>query len=45
MKFDRDGFVEALASWMRWRGHSIPHNMLSQRFPLPGGEVTSSAFR
>lgn len=45
MKFDRDGFVEALASWMRWRGHSIPHNMLSQRFPLPGGEVTLSALQ
>lgn len=45
LKFDRDGFVEALASWMRWRGHSIPHNMLSQRFPLPSGEVTLSALQ
>lgn len=45
LKFDRDGFVEALASWMRWRGHSIPHNMLSQRFPLASGEVALSALQ
>jgi ABC-type bacteriocin/lantibiotic exporter with double-glycine peptidase domain len=44
-KLDRDGFIEALASWMRWRGHSIPHNMLSQRFPLSSGEVTLSALQ
>jgi ATP-binding cassette subfamily C protein LapB len=40
LKLDRDGFIEALASWMRWRGHSIPHNMLSQRFPLASGAFT-----
>lgn len=39
LKIDRDSFIDALASWMRWRGHSMPHNMLSQRFPLPSGEA------
>lgn len=45
IKLNRDEFVEALASWMRWRGHAIPHNMLSQRFPLPSGEVALSALQ
>lgn len=45
INIDRDEFIEALASWMRWRGHSIPHNMLSQRFPIPGGEVTLPALQ
>lgn len=45
LKLDRDGFIEALASWMRWRGHSIPHNMLSQRFPLSSGEVGFSSLQ
>ncbi len=40
IRLDRDGFVEALASWMRWRGHAIPHNMLSQRFSALESEVT-----
>lgn len=39
IELNRDGFVEALASWMRWRGHAIPHNMLSQRFTLPEEKV------
>jgi len=45
IKLDRDIFIEALASWMRWRGHAIPHNMLSQRFPLVSGEVTLPALQ
>lgn len=45
IKLDRDGFIDALASWMRWRGHSIPHNMLSQRFPLASGQLTLSALQ
>jgi len=45
IKLDRDAFIEALASWMRWRGHAIPHNMLSQRFPLESGEVTLPALQ
>lgn len=45
LKLDRDGLVEALASWMRWRGHSVPHNMLSQRFPLASGEFSLPALQ
>ena len=40
--FDRDQFVDALATWMRWRGHSMPHNRLSQSIPLESGRVTLS---
>jgi len=42
---DRDQFVNALAAWMRWRGHSVPHNMLSQRFPFPSGAIAWHALR
>ncbi len=45
IKLDRDAFVDALASWMRWRGHAIPHNMLSKRFPLSSGEVTLTGLK
>lgn len=41
-KFERDEFIDALASWMRWRGHAIPHNMLSQRFPLSANQASLS---
>ena len=30
---------------MRWRGHSVPHNMLSDRFPLPSGKARLSELR
>lgn len=39
LKLDRDEFVEALACWVRWRGHAIPHNMLSERFPAVAGAI------
>lgn len=45
LKFNRDKFVDALASWIRWRGHSLPHNMFSQRFPLASGEVDFKALQ
>jgi len=45
IKLDRDLFIDALASWMRWRGHAVPHNMLSQRFPLISGETTLPALQ
>lgn len=44
-KFDRDEFIGALAQWVRWRGHAIPHNMLSERFPLAGSEVGFDALK
>ncbi|MEY3747255.1 MAG: hypothetical protein RL194_714 [Pseudomonadota bacterium] len=44
-QLDRDQFINALASWMRWRGHSIPHNMLSQRFPFPPGAIARPALK
>lgn len=31
---NRDSFVTALATWMRWRGHTVPHNMLALRFSM-----------
>jgi len=40
IKLDRDECINALVAWMRWRGHAIPHNMLSQRFPIPSGETS-----
>jgi len=40
IKLDRDECINALVAWMRWRGHAIPHNMLSQKFPLPSGETS-----
>lgn len=45
IKIDRDEFIGALAQWVRWRGHAIPHNMLSERFPLPAGEVGFGALK
>lgn len=45
IKLDRDDCLDALATWMRWRGHSVPHNMLSQRFPLSSGEVLFAALQ
>lgn len=32
--YNRDSFVAALATWLRWRGHSMPHHMLATRFSM-----------
>lgn len=45
VKLNRDEFVESLASWMRWRGHAIPHNMLLQRFSSVEGETDLSVLQ
>ncbi|WP_152604122.1 type I secretion system permease/ATPase [Methylotenera sp. G11] len=45
IKLDRDLLIDALALWMRWRGHAIPHNMLSQHFPPISGEANWSALQ
>lgn len=36
---DRDPFVAALSRWLRWRGHTLPHDVFSERFPLSSGTV------
>jgi len=40
--FNRDSFVTALATWLRWRGHTLPHNLLAQRFSDLHEEATYS---
>ncbi len=45
VQLDRDEFVEALVCWMRWRGHAIPHNMLSERFPIANGAAEFQVFK
>lgn len=34
---DRDSFVTSLSHWLRWRGHTLSHDIFSQRFALPAG--------
>lgn len=38
--FDRDRFIEALATWLKWRGHSVPHHMLAQRLTMSESTVS-----
>lgn len=37
---DRDRFIEALATWLKWRGHSVPHNMLAQRLSIKESQIS-----
>jgi ATP-binding cassette subfamily C protein LapB len=45
LQLDRDQFTDALACWMRWRGHAIPHNMLSERIPIEAGVADFSKLK
>lgn len=45
IELNREGFVDALATWMRWRGHAIPHNMLSQRFSINDNKASLLALQ
>ena len=41
MVLERDTFVSALANWMRWRGHALPHTLFSEHFAVPAGTTAS----
>lgn len=42
---DRDTLVAAISHWLRWRGHTLSHDVFSQRFAVPSGAHTFKTLR
>lgn len=45
MSIDRDDFVSSVSSWLRWSGHTLPHSLFSERFPLPSKSASWDELR
>lgn len=42
---DRDTLVAAISHWLRWRGHTLSHDVFSQRFAVPSGAHSFKSLR